>query len=340
MQFKHAVVAGTFDRLHLGHQQLLTTTLNSAEKVSCGLTTKKMTVQKPLSPLIQSFSRRRQTLAQFLRQSSSSVSIFPLNNPLGSAPTDAQFDAIIASTLTKKNVNLINRLRVKNHLSPLNTVFVDLVPATDRQDLSSTRIRQGQIDRQGFAFHQLFSSSKPLKLPPNLKPSLQQPFDTLLKGSQNHLGWAGLKAQTIIRSTKPTFTIAVGDIAVLTFLKQRLPLNLAVIDLKTQRQTVFKHPRHLGLDTLRIHKVSNPASHLTPDLINALQLSFSSLLSSPNTTHTILVNGEEDLAVIPAILLSPLNSAIFYGQPHCGLVYIKVTETTKRKAHALINQFT
>ena len=98
----------------------------------------------------------------------------------------------------------------------------------------------------------------------------------------------------------------------------------------------------LQIDTLEALISSiNPESFLFqvifyPDLIQSLQASFTNY-SKP---QTILVKGEEDLGVLPAILLSPLNTAIFYGQPQKGLVYIKVTETSKQKALKLLQKLT
>jgi len=47
----------------------------------------------------------------------------------------------------------------------------------------------------------------------------------------------------------------------------------------------------------------------------------------------IIVNGEEDLAVIPCVLMAPNDSIILYGQPGEGIVVVeadKLKETAKR----------
>ena len=43
----------------------------------------------------------------------------------------------------------------------------------------------------------------------------------------------------------------------------------------------------------------------------------------------IIVDGEEDLATLPAILYAPLGSAVVYGQPNEGSVLVDVTPEKK-----------
>jgi len=331
--FQHSVIAGTFDHLHSGHQKLLKTALQNSHQVSIGLTQPRLTQTKPLTRLIQSTSQRSNTLKTLLKPFSHH-SLFPLTHPLKPADSSPQFDSIIASTKTKKTVRKINQLRLLNHLQPLKTKFINLVNSTDHLPISSTRIRKGQINRTGFAYHQIFPNKQILKLPPVHRSAFQKPFSTLLVGSQSHLGWAGLKAKKLLQKRPPFMTIAVGDIAVITLLQQQVPLNLSIVDLKTKRQPLFSSLDKLGLPKTPHHTVSNPSGAITPALIKVLQHN----LVNYQQKKTILVKGEEDLSVLPAILLSPLNTAIFYGQPNQGLVYIKVTESSKKKALNLLQK--
>lgn len=333
--FRHTVTAGTFDHLHSGHVKLLVTALNHSRHVSIGLTQSKLTQKKPLAKLIESTTKRSHTLKKLLK-SYPHYSLFPLTNPLKPADTSNQFDSIIASSLTKNTVRKINQLRINNHLKPLKTIFINLVKSTDKKTLSSTRIRKGQINRSGYAYRQIFPTNKKLTLPPIHRSSFQKPFSTLLSGSQSNLSWAGLKAKQVLKKNPPFMTIAVGDIAVISLLQQNIKLNLSLVDLKTKRKPAFSSLDKLGLPSTADFIASNPPSSITPDLITALQQS----LINYHRKQVILVKGEEDLSVLPAILLSPLNTAIFYGQPEEGLVYIRVTETTKQKALSLLQKLT
>ncbi len=50
----------------------------------------------------------------------------------------------------------------------------------------------------------------------------------------------------------------------------------------------------------------------------------------------MVVDGEEDLLTLVAVLCAPENSLVVYGQPHEGIVVVKVTEKTKRKIRRIV----
>jgi len=339
MLLKHTIIAGTFDHLHSGHQKLLQTAINQAKYISCGLTIKKMTQKKSLAHLIQSSHSRHHQLNSFLSQQISSYNIFSLHHPLLPAIHSPVFDSIVASKETAKTVEKINKLRSKNNLPPLKPIIINLLKSSDNQKLSSTRIRQGQINRQGFAYHQFFSKNKSLQLPALHRHHFRRPFDILLKGSQSNLNWAGLQAKKLVTKHPPFLIITVGDIATISLLQQNIKPNLAIVDLKTKRQQIFTSIAKLGFTSATSHTAINPPGRITFNLIKTLSLSLNTL-NHQSSHHSILVKGEEDLTVLPAILLSPLKTAIFYGQPDQGLVYIKVTEKSKTKALKLLQKFT
>ena len=52
----------------------------------------------------------------------------------------------------------------------------------------------------------------------------------------------------------------------------------------------------------------------------------------------IVVDGEEDLATLPAILYAPLGSVVIYGQPNEGSVLVNVTSEMKLKIDKFMKQ--
>jgi uncharacterized protein (UPF0218 family) len=54
----------------------------------------------------------------------------------------------------------------------------------------------------------------------------------------------------------------------------------------------------------------------------------------------IFVDGEEDLLAIPAILESPDNAFIVYGQPSQGLVVVTASSVTKHEVKEMMNRMT
>jgi uncharacterized protein (UPF0218 family) len=54
----------------------------------------------------------------------------------------------------------------------------------------------------------------------------------------------------------------------------------------------------------------------------------------------IFVDGEEDLLAIPAILESPDNAFIVYGQPSQGLVVVTASPVTKHEVKEMMSRMT
>jgi len=79
--------------------------------------------------------------------------------------------------------------------------------------------------------------------------------------------------------------------------------------------------------------VKNPAGTLTDDLIHALD---HAVMHPP---VTVIVDGEEDLAVIPLVIAAPYGAIVLYGQPHQGVVVRIVNPEAKETARNLLSHF-
>jgi len=310
----NVAVAGTFDHLHLGHQALLSTALKHANQIYLGLTTDSFIQTKLFPASLQPYSTRLKNLKTFLQPFKVKVEFIPLSDPYGPAIKPCPFTTLVCTPDTLPNAKQINLLRQKTHLPKLTIITQPLILAKDNKPISSARIRQGIISRQGLFYPHLFL--KKLTLPSSKRHHFQTPFGKILK---------------TIKFSPTDFTITVGDIAALTFTKKHLQPNLAIVDLHTQRHQVFKNLKELnlppGLST------TNPAGIINPDLAKKI------LTCLNKNIPTLLVHGEEDLAVLPVALLAPLSSVIYYGQPNLGLVKITVTEIVKAKAINLLKKF-
>ena len=75
--------------------------------------------------------------------------IFPIDDPYGPCLDSEEIDVIVVSEETAPRAEEINRLRGERGLRPLEVVVVDMLPAEDGKPISSTRIRRGEIDREG-----------------------------------------------------------------------------------------------------------------------------------------------------------------------------------------------
>jgi len=189
----------------------------------------------------------------------------------------------------------------------------------------------GEISRSGQVYRQVIDH-KNFKLPSSLRAELQQPWGQLLIGSQSNLNWAGLVAKQAVETNHQPVVISVGDVASLTIINQKIIPDLSIVDLKTSRVPWFKNLAELGLNPFQPFRTVNPAGSITSDLVVKISLGLHQKLSKGRTGQVILVKGEEDLAVLPAIILAPLESLIFYGQPNQGLVMLKLSEAIKERA--------
>lgn len=125
--------------------------------------------------------------------------------------------------------------------------------------------------------------------------------------------------------------IAVGDIVTYHFLQAGREPDVAVVDERTKRETVADDVREAVVrpDVT----VANPAGSLVEELVRAL----ATALAADDPT-TVLVDGEEDLAVLPAVLLAPGGASVVYGQPDEGMVRVPVTADSKAKFRDLVER--
>jgi uncharacterized protein (UPF0218 family) len=139
----------------------------------------------------------------------------------------------------------------------------------------------------------------------------------------------------IVKSFKDTpKVIAIGDVTAYHLLKAGIVPDMCIVDDMTMRlpvdHEVRKGTSHKSFKDL---VVKNPAGVITQELIDAIK----------NNMHSkdpvrIFVDGEEDLAVIPACEYAPAGSLVLYGQPHEGVVAVEVTDEKRRETRALMGQ--
>ena len=72
-----------------------------------------------------------------------------LEEPYGPTIYDSKIDAIVVSRETKPTADKINEIRQEKGMDPLEIFIIDWVLADDGKPISSTRIRNGEIDRNG-----------------------------------------------------------------------------------------------------------------------------------------------------------------------------------------------
>lgn len=144
-------VGGTFDEFHKGHRTLLLKAFEVGEQVLIGLCTDEFVSKMKKPHITAPYEHRLEELKKFLRKQGliERAKILPLNDPYGVTLSGGCLDAIVVSRETEPTAIKINEERKKLGLQPLSIVTIDMVPAENHAPISTTRIRRGEIDREG-----------------------------------------------------------------------------------------------------------------------------------------------------------------------------------------------
>lgn len=160
-----------------------------------------------------------------------------------------------------------------------------------------------------------------LSLPPELRSALKDP-----------MGPIETDAETLLERVDGPL-IAVGDVVTYHFLEADRQPDVAVVDGRTKRREVDEEIRETVTSGASL-EVTNPPADVTAALVRAL---LDALAAEKPTT--ILVEGEEDLAVLPAIVAAPDGATVVYGQPDEGMVRVRVTEEIRAEIRSLLEEF-
>ncbi|MFA9425724.1 GTP-dependent dephospho-CoA kinase family protein [Natronorubrum sp. A-ect3] len=127
--------------------------------------------------------------------------------------------------------------------------------------------------------------------------------------------------------------IAVGDVVTYHFLEAGRPPDVAVVDERTKREAVDEEIRETVTEETTL-EATNPPAELSVEMIETLVDAF-----DREEPTTILVDGEEDLVALPAIVAAPEGASVVYGQPDEGMVHVKVTDDHRAAMRALLERF-
>ena len=149
-KYTKVCLGGTFDRIHIGHERLLKIAFEVGEEVIIGLTSDTKAKRGRVNEKLSSFKNRYTNLENFLsKQFDINFSIVELNDDWGPGALDEDLDAIIVSEETEKVASELNKNRALKDLNPLDIVTVSLILDKKGEKISSTRIRNSEIDREG-----------------------------------------------------------------------------------------------------------------------------------------------------------------------------------------------
>lgn len=150
-KFKTVLVGGTFDEFHKGHQALIMKAFEVGERVIIGLSSDQLAQELRKNHEVASYEQRLEDLRNFLKIQGvfDLAKIVPLDTPYGITLSTTIAEALVVSRETEPRAISINQKRKASGIEPLNLVVIDMIPAEDSVPISSTRIRHGEIDREG-----------------------------------------------------------------------------------------------------------------------------------------------------------------------------------------------
>src|SRR3989344_636538 len=344
--FKLAAIGGTFDRLHRGHEFFIKKAFERAERVLVGITSeeyvrKKFSIFLPrrqagnfqFSIKVRSYRDRRRELEEFLKREKlwERASVVKIHDEYGEADKNPNLEVIFVTSDSREGAENINKKRREGGLRKLEIIKVPLVRADDRGNISSTRIRRGEIDREGRLYRQYKIYGK--ILPENIRSRLQKPLGLHLTGSENIRHDIPAALKEVIADVSPPMVITIGDEVTTMCNGEGIRMDIAVVDFKVKREKKYKKlADHLFADKHErvVLKGENKAGMIEHKMMSDVDEAIEGVLKD-GKQRVMVVRGEEDLVAIPAVLLAPLESVVVYGQPNRGVGVMVASEEKKKQ---------
>jgi pantetheine-phosphate adenylyltransferase len=156
-KFRTVGLGGTFDELHKGHGALLIKAFDIGERVMIGVSSDEFVKRMNKPHQTASYEERTRDLRNFLRAHGmlQRAEIIPINDPYGGVLLSKDhIEALVVSKETEPVALRINEKRKEIGINPLEIIVISMVPSENHKAISTTRIRTGEIDREGHLLRQ------------------------------------------------------------------------------------------------------------------------------------------------------------------------------------------
>ena len=162
-----------------------------------------------------------------------------------------------------------------------------------------------------------------MKLPENLRDQLKIPLGDLIKEENVN------KENILSKIGSESLVITVGDRTTENMINLGIIPEVQIVDGLEKRDKRLVPTD----DTVNTNlSCKNPPGEITEESTQVIQKAFSS-----KPPVRIIINGEEDLLVLPVCILAPENSVVMYGQPNEGLVVVHITPEIRAKVQKILD---
>ena len=162
-----------------------------------------------------------------------------------------------------------------------------------------------------------------MKLPENLREQLKIPLGDLIKEENVN------KENILNKISSESIVMTVGDMTTENMINLGIIPEIQIIDGLEKRNKRLV-PTDDEINTSLSCK--NPPGEITEESMQVIQKAFSC-----KPPVRIIINGEEDLLVLPVCIFTPENSVVMYGQPNEGLVIIHITPDIRAKVQKILD---
>ncbi|MEM3832575.1 MAG: GTP-dependent dephospho-CoA kinase family protein [Thermoprotei archaeon] len=152
----------------------------------------------------------------------------------------------------------------------------------------------------------------------NLRIFLKYPLGLLLPYPHPESTKLAIKYLSELGSSK---VILVGDRVSYNFISEGFSPNVIVIDKREKRNSIDDRWVYNWAKIIR--NVKNPPGTISKEVLTVIKECIN------ENRCAIVVDGEEDLLVLPVTLYSEDNTVIFYGLPDVGLILVKSEKSKK-----------
>jgi uncharacterized protein (UPF0218 family) len=136
------------------------------------------------------------------------------------------------------------------------------------------------------------------------------------------------KLKELVEKEQPPSVISVGDAVSRNMIKHGFSPDVLIVDNKIMREPV----QPLEVDTDHVLYASNPPGTITDEA----QIAIRKALEQQGQTK-VVIDGEEDLLAVITVLSAPEDAFVVYGQPHEGVVVVKVNEDARRNMGRIVD---